>query len=225
MKMKKYSRRSWMKQAALAQAGLLLMRGLSSCGQSAKDIKTILIVSGWQYQNIGDIAHTPGLLNVLETFLPDANIILWKANQNKEVEDLIGKYFPKVKVIYGSVVVDKHAKDEEVVKAFDQADIFIHGSGPGVDRRFLLAWKNYTDKPYGAFGVTIQHIDEELKSILEKASFIYTRETESLKVLKESGISGSHVLFGPDATFYMDIRNDEKADRFLTRATAPKLGY
>ncbi len=211
----RYSRREWMKQAALAQAGFLMMRGLSSCCQSAKDIKTILVVSGWQAENIGDVAHTPGLLNILQTFLPDTNIILWKANQNKEVQDLIEKYFPKVKIVYGSLDKDYNAKGEEILEAFEQADIFIHGSGPGVDRRYLLAWKNYSDKPYGAFGVTVQHIDEVLKDLLEKAAFVFTRETDSLKVLEKSGITGANILFGPDATFYMDIRNDEKADRFL----------
>lgn len=50
-----------MKKAALAQAGLILMRGLSSCGQSPNDIKTILVLSGSQYHNIGGIAHAPGL--------------------------------------------------------------------------------------------------------------------------------------------------------------------
>ncbi len=38
---------------------------------------TVLIVSGWQDVNIGDIAP-PGLLNILRTCLPDARIIFWK---------------------------------------------------------------------------------------------------------------------------------------------------
>ena len=53
---------------------IFLFVGLSCITLNAKksDPKTILVVSGWQDVNIGDIAHTPGLLHILETYLPDA---------------------------------------------------------------------------------------------------------------------------------------------------------
>lgn len=38
--------------------------------------KKILVISGWQDVNIGDIGHTPGLLHVLETYLPQTQITL-----------------------------------------------------------------------------------------------------------------------------------------------------
>src|SRR5688500_6482371 len=38
---------------------------------------TILLRSGWQTVNIGDIAHTPGLLALLERHLPAADVVLW----------------------------------------------------------------------------------------------------------------------------------------------------
>ena len=68
---------------------IFLFVGLSCINLNAKksDPKTILVVSGWQDVNIGDIAHTPGLLHILETYLPDANIIVWEKNVGKEVEE------------------------------------------------------------------------------------------------------------------------------------------
>jgi polysaccharide pyruvyl transferase WcaK-like protein len=77
------------------------------------------------------------------------------------------------------------------------------------------AWVKATGKPFGIFGTTIQKIDPKLKALLEKASFIYTRETASIKVLKENDLSGDHIGFAPDATFRINLENDEKASAFL----------
>ncbi len=177
---------------------------------------TILVVSGWQDVNIGDIAHTPGLLHVLQSFVPDANIILWKRSEGKEVQDLLLRNFPTVKIIYGKVDDGYEVDNPEVTQAFERADLMIHGSGPSiVGRSNLEAWVKHSDKPFGVFGTTIQQIDEGLKRLLKKASFIYTRETKSLEVLKANGISGDHTGFAPDATFYFNLKDVEKAEAFL----------
>ncbi len=66
------NRREWLKQTGIIAAGLALSNLLTA--RTSKKNPTILLVSGWQDVNIGDIAHTPGLLHVLETFLPEAKI-------------------------------------------------------------------------------------------------------------------------------------------------------
>ena len=60
-------------QAALAAA--VLPRFAHAQAQQAK--KRILFRSSWQTVNIGDIAHTPGLLALLERHRPDAEVTLW----------------------------------------------------------------------------------------------------------------------------------------------------
>ena len=208
-------RKKFIEQAAtITSAALLAPHILFATG---KKNPLILVVSGWQDVNIGDIAHTPGFLNVLQTFIPQARIILWKRSKGQEVEQMLERDFPKVKIIYGNVTADKGVDNAEITKAFKEADIMIHGSGPGVVGRVnLQAWMKYSDKPFGIFGTTIQSVNEELKAVLEKALFIYTRETASLKVLKSEGLTGDHISFAPDATFFMDIHNEAKANKFLT---------
>lgn len=212
------SRRNWIRNTGILSVGAFIPGVINSCIQKSGSIsKTILVVSGWQDVNIGDIAHTPGLLHVLETFLPEAKIILWKkSNATKEVKNLLSSNFPKVKVIYGNVDADKNVDNPEVYEAFIASDILIHGSGPSVvGRTNLEAWVKHTKKPFGIFGVTIQDIEEKLKELLQKASFIYTRETASIDVLTKAGLTGNHISFAPDATFYLNIHDDEKADKFL----------
>lgn len=197
----------------------MLLVALSCITLSAKgnSPKTILVVSGWQDVNIGDIAHTPGLLHILETYLPDANIIVWEKNVGKEVEELLYKSFPKIKIVHGTV--DQHVRidSKEVLDAFQASDLMIHSSGPYIVGQYHLeAWVKHTNgKPFGVFGTTIPKVDNRLKSLLNQAAFIYTRETASIDVLKQAGITGSHIAFVPDATFFFNLQDKKRGDAFL----------
>ena len=214
MKPDKNPRRQFLKQAGILTTGVFFSNVILSC--TAKNNPTILLVSGWQDVNIGDIGHTPGLLNVLQTYMPEAKIILWKRSKGEEVGKLLNKNFPNVDIIYGAVDKDKNVGNPEIGTALDKADLMIHGSGPslvGADN--LAYWIKSTGKPFGVFGTTLQNPSEYHTDILKKAAFIYTRETFSIDHLKKAGIEGDHVQFAPDATFYMTIRNDELGSKFL----------
>jgi polysaccharide pyruvyl transferase WcaK-like protein len=214
----KMDRRRFLQQSTQATAGILLSSGVNNVFASGKKNPVILLVSGWQDVNIGDIGHTPGLLHIFETFLPKAKVILWKKSNGEEVKKLLNKNFPKVKMIYGGVNADKNADNPEVMEAFKQADMMVHGSGPllvGADN--IACWLKHTSKPFGVFGATLEKPNQYHQDILKKAAFIYTRETLSIRDLKKVGIEGPHVQFAPDATFYINIHNKEKADQFLKK--------
>lgn len=208
------NRRDWLKKTGLLAAACMLSDQIA--GTTIKENATILLVSGWQDVNIGDIGHTPGLLHVFETYLPKVNVILWKNSKGAEVKQMLNKNFPKVKIIYGEVDADKNVNNPEVMEAFKQADLMIHGSGPSlVGANHLASWMKHTTKPFGIFGATLQNPNEYHQSILKKADFIYTRETLSITDLNKVGIKGSHIQFAPDATFYIHIRDDQKGNSFL----------
>lgn len=210
-------RRDFIEKAALASLGIFLPAALSNLFPSRKKNPVILLVSGWQDVNIGDIGHTPGLLHVLETFLPQAKVILWKRSNGAEVKKLLNQNFPKVNILYGGVNAEKEVNNPEILRAFEEADLMIHGSGPllvGADN--LACWMKHTTKPFGVFGTTLQAPSEYHQSILKKAAFIYTRETKSIDDLKKVGITGSHIQFAPDATFYINLQDQVKADQFLS---------
>lgn len=184
---------------------------LSHFAFAAKPQSNILVVSGWQDVNIGDIAHTPGLLYLLEKRLPKANIILWKKSKSEKVEELLAKEFPKVKIIHGTPETSL-----EVMKAIKQADLFIHGSGPYmVAADYMETWIKKTNKPFGFFGVTFENPGEKDIAILKKASFIFPRETESIRHMNNADVNGKNIMFGPDATFALNIRNELKAVEFM----------
>lgn len=169
--------------------------------------KKIVLRSSWQTVNIGDIAHTPGMLAFLEKYLPDATVTLWPSGITDEVIQLLQKRFPKL--LIAQTADAKNA-------ALQNCDFFLHGSGPGMvgHKETLLAQQQGI--PYGFGGITLS--DEELQThrdLLNGAQFVFTRDTLSLQALKAAGINQPHAAFGPDATFALDLRDDDAAEKLL----------
>lgn len=189
--------------------------GASFCRAAETKPKRILLRSSWQTVNIGDIAHTPGMLALLERHLPEAEVTLWPSGLSKEVRELLLARFPKLRL----------AESAETQKAaLAGCDFCLHGSGPGlVGAKVLKDWQA-TGKPYGFGGITLN--DAELKDqreLLAEAKFVFCRDTKSLDALKASDITGPTMEFGPDATFHLDLRDDARAEAFLKEhSLAPK---
>jgi polysaccharide pyruvyl transferase WcaK-like protein len=177
--------------------------------------KHVLLRSSWQTANIGDIAHTPGMLALLEEYLPQTQVTLWPSQLSDAVEQMLRERFPKLRVAHNQ---------EEQQQALQNCDLILHGSGPSTLRAHELESWRASGKPYGIGGVTLRDEEiEEKHALLTDAKFVFCRDTLSLQALKESGVQSPVMEFGPDATFCLDLRNDAKADAFLqSHALEPK---
>lgn len=169
--------------------------------------RRILLRSSWQTVNIGDIAHTPGMLALLEKHRPNDTVTLWPNRLNAEVEKLLTARFPKLTIA---------RKKEDQEAALASCNFFLHGSGPGLVGAAEVQRARRAGKPYGFAGVTLS--DEELKThreLLAGARFVFTRDTDSLKAFQNADIKGPKAAFGPDATFALDLRDERAADKLL----------
>lgn len=111
--------------------------------RSAEAAGTILLRSGWQRINIGDVAHTLGMLALLRRYAPDARVIFWPADAGEDETAMIAADFPDVEIVYGSVGGDGKPASNELSRAWERADLFLHGSGPGViAQRQMTAWRD-----------------------------------------------------------------------------------
>src|SRR5688500_8376985 len=70
----------------------------TSSARSADAPRRILLRSSWQTVNIGDIAHTPGMLVLLEKHRPKDTVTLWPKGLNAEVEKLLTTRFPTLTI-------------------------------------------------------------------------------------------------------------------------------
>ncbi|HSH96293.1 MAG TPA: polysaccharide pyruvyl transferase family protein [Roseimicrobium sp.] len=175
----------------------------------------IVLRSSWQTVNIGDIGHTPGVLALLEKHIPEAEVSLWPSDVRNGVEDMLKRRFPKLRIV---------TKEQ----AFE-SDFLLHGSGPYLTAwRDVAAWKQSTGKPYGVYGITMaaagdpgmkimrnNGLDDTTRELLNTASFVFLRDSVSLQVVKQGGVTCPIIEFGPDGAFAADVRNDEAAIAFL----------
>ena len=170
-------------------------------------MKKILLRGSWQTKNIGDIAHTPGFLNLAAEFLPEYEIVLWPCQINLGVREMLLENFPKLRIV---------ESDSDVQNAFAECDLLINGSGPCISTGGITLWKEQTNKPYGFFGISADGLwTEQKRNILSEASFIFCRDTLSEYFLKQQNLACPVIAFGPDATFGLRLKKDNSADRFL----------
>ncbi len=215
-KVKPMKRRQFLHQATAASIVAALSRRLLAAGPNRPP--RILLRSSWQCVNIGDIAHTPGVLALLEKHLPDAKVILWASgNLTEEVAAMEHQRFPKLKIVKGAIRSDGTASNAELGAAIEWTDFLLHGSGPSlVAAEDVGAFVKHTGKPFGVYGITHgSFLSGDDKELLSKAKFIFFRDSVSLEFAKKQGIKSPVMKFGPDGAFACDLRNDEKAEKFL----------
>jgi polysaccharide pyruvyl transferase WcaK-like protein len=208
-------RRDFLKLSATS-ALLAAARSLPVYAQPKAGPK-ILLRSSWQVVNIGDIAHTPGVLALLEKYIPDAQVTLWaSADLSPEVIAMEHKRFPKLTVVKGSIGSNGKANNDELAKAVEQADFLLHGSGASfVAYKDVVAFVKATGKPYGVYGITYSGSDQAEQQFMGKAKFIFFRDSVSLGHAKDQGIQCPIMEFGPDGAFGCDLRNDDAATSFM----------
>lgn len=178
----------------------------------------IILRSSWQTVNIGDIAHTPGVLALLEKHLPQVEVRLWPSKVDNGVEEMLMKRFPKLVIL----------KKEDLKQAFEECDFLLHGSGPSlVAEKDVVKWHEATGKPYGVYGITVaaqgsgsikpasDSVMAKTIAVLSGAKFAFFRDTVSLELVKKLGCTCPILEFGPDGAFATDLRDDEKATAFL----------
>ncbi|MGA0559152.1 polysaccharide pyruvyl transferase family protein [Larkinella sp. VNQ87] len=178
--------------------------------------KSIILRSSWQTENIGDIAHTPGVLTLLEKYLPEVEVRLWPSNVGNGVEEMLRRRFPNLIIL---------KTPQEKAKAIADCVFMLHGSGPSlVGRKEIEQW-NQTGKPYGIYGITWPGVygfpddrwafnpaDVEL---ISKARFAYFRDSVSLEFARSKGVNCPIMEFTPDGAFAVDVCDDSSADTFL----------
>lgn len=190
-----------------------------ACLPIAHRAPRLLLRSSWQTVNIGDVAHTPGVLALIERHIPGAEVRLWPSKLDERVEAMLKARFPSLQIV---------REPDELKVAIDECDLLLHGSGPSlVAQRDVERWAKETGKPYGVYGITFSIQDSTATKpasdeaiagtigVLSRAQFAYFRDSVSLELARERGCTCPIMEFGPDGAFATDLRDDDKAVAFL----------
>jgi len=181
------------------------------------DTPTILLKTGWDTGNIGDIGITPGTLAVLEHHLPDVRVIAWMTRMDDAVEAMLRRRFADLSIVRGAIDGDHEPNTDELRRAFDAADLVLHNSSMNENPSMMRAAAK-RGKPYGMFGQSyFPRIVEqpEVMAALNDARFVFCRDTLTLATLRDAGLNAPVLDFNPDGCFGFDLRDDAAAERFL----------
>jgi polysaccharide pyruvyl transferase WcaK-like protein len=204
-------RRHFLAQSA-AVAACALISHAAVIGRAPR----IVLRSSWRTRNIGDIGHTPGVLALLENYIPEAEVTLWPHKVGDGVDQMLMKRFPKLVI----------TEDPEQIRT---GDFFLHGSGAYLAAaKDVAQWRQDTGKPYGIYGITMaaegdpamklmknNGLDATIRDLMNGASFVFLRDGVSLQVVKDAGVTCPIIEFGPDGAFGVDVRNDELGLAFM----------
>ncbi len=198
-----------------------------------KPRRKILLRTGWQMRNIGDVCFTPAMLSAIQRFIPEADVTCWAANIDEPGRAMIRRDFPNAVFLDGSAVTPGKPTPPEILAAFRETDLLLYNSGMLINYGlhgaydmgrtinsvipFYLAAN--AGKPYGTWAQTFDVIDPPgdivLRQILSGAKFLFTRESISPGVLRAAGVQGPHIAFAPDIAFQFNQRNDAAANEYL----------
>ena len=234
------SRRNFIKLSALSSASTILPAEPFRFSESTPiadptENPVIILRSSWGDGNIGDQGHTPGTIRLLTQYVPNAEILLWHTDPRPETEQLISKNFPKVRVIRGKFYESGNPFEGEIKDAFERADMFIFNSGMAMN--FGLYGKDWggnmssltpyiycaeNNIPFGIYGQSFDRFDfpsmYAYRNVLSQAAFVYCRDGESLKFLKENKFRTPVLEFGPDGCFGINVLDEEKGLAYLKKS-------
>jgi polysaccharide pyruvyl transferase WcaK-like protein len=221
------TRRRFLKQSVGAAGSLLVSHSLSAAIQkltkavSPGGQRHILLRSGWQTENIGDVAHAPAMLALIEKFIPDVVVTFWPwYDYLPELEvSMIKKRFPMLMIVQGKLGADGTASTPELATAVATADFFLHNSAPAtLAWADALAFKKKTGKPFGVFGTSYGLYGTPETAALNEAAFVYFRDSVSLQKAADAGVKNAVMGWGPDAAFAFDLKDDRTAEKYLSGA-------
>lgn len=204
------SRRAFLTQLAAAVSAATAGRSLVAADGSKRK-PHVLLKSGWQTVNIGDIGHTPGMLRLLAELLPDVDVTLWPNNiRGNATDTMFRRHFPDLKIV---------STPDAVKQSFADCDFLLHGSGPSlVGQKYVAQWRKETNKPWGVIGITLQEQqakNPEARQLFDDATFAFFRDTISLGVARAAGLKCPVMEFAPDAAFGVNARDDARAAEIM----------
>ncbi len=187
---------------------------------------TILLKSGWQTVNIGDVAHTPGMLALIERHLPQVRVLWWPIVCNPPVETMLRRRFPGLDIVAPELRTHRAVEAAAVRDLGRRCDLYLHGSGPNpMAVEQWRQWVELTGKPVVVGGITVPKWSLDHRDLLDGASALFCRDTVSLGFVEGERLAAGRTFFGPDAAFASDVRDDAWAHAFQRQHGLVPGGY
>ena len=203
---------------AVISTGAALLRGTKCFGTGRSDGPNILLLGSASNHNIGSMAHIPVTLAMLETYLPEVTVSVWpSSSMPSEWWRMVTSRFPAIRAVTdGKGESYSSCPTVSAEKAIDRADFILHGSSGGFSSaaRLKTAYQR-SGKPFGVYGITLANLKPEWAELLDRAAFLFLRDSVSAERMRRAGLKTPVIDFAPDSAFAFDLVNRPFADAFL----------
>lgn len=205
-------------------------------------IPRILLREALQYENIGDSGRVPGTIRLFYEHLPHVEVTLWPWHLHEKERELLQRTFPQLRIVEGEIDAQGQASTAALAEAWAAANFFV---SPDKKAKSYEAWAA-TGRPFGLFGSPFDPVTDRrtqpdgatldelktqidllpddafdkkfgLRPIYEKASFIFCRDTLSLRFLQQQKVRNPQLEFGPEGAFAIAVRDEKRAEAWLSR--------
>jgi hypothetical protein len=210
----------------------------------------ILLREALQFENIGDSGRVPGTIRLFDQHLPDAEITLWPWRLHAREREMLLAAFPKLRIAEGDMDASGKASTPALAEAWANSNIFLSPAKSAATYRQWAA----TGRRYGFFGsafdpisgrdnqpegATLESLRQQIdqlppgaferkfgsRQLYERASFIFCRDTLSLRFLEKQRVRPGRLAFGPEGCFAIAVRDDRRAEEWLRRHGLQPGGY
>lgn len=203
---------------AVISTGAAILRGTKCFGTGRSDGPNILLLGSASNHNIGSMAHVPATLAMLETYLPEVSVSVWpSSSMPSEWWRMVTSRFPAIRPVTGGKgESNSFCSGESAEEAIDRADFILHGSSGGFSSAARLKTAHQrSGKPFGVYGITLASVKPEWTELLDRAAFLFLRDSVSVERMRRSGLKTPEIDFAPDSAFAFDLVNRPFADAFL----------
>ena len=227
-------------------------RGLlcAAAALAPKGRPKILLREALQFENIGDSGRVPGTIRLFDQHLPDAEVTLWPWRLHAREREILMAAFPKLRIAEGDLDANGNASTPALAEAWASSNIFV---SPAKSASTYRQWAA-TGRPYGLFGTafdpisgrdsqpegaTLESLRQQIdqlppgtfdrkfgsRQLYERASFIFCRDTLSLRFLEKQSVRPGRLAFGPEGCFAIAVRDDRRAEEWLRLHGLQHGGY
>lgn len=194
--------------------------------KNEKHVPHMVLRTGWQTCNIGDICFTPSMLGVLRRYFGEIRISCLAQATDERIRRLAERVCPDVSWVQDEICSKDRAPDLRISQLLGQADFFLYNSGPlftyrgGEDYCYNsampLVFCQERRIPYALYAQSFElapPADLLLQPLFSGAKAISCRDSISLAALHKAGVASA--TLAPDIAFAFDRCDDRAGDAFL----------
>ncbi len=190
--------------------------------------KRIVIRTGWSMSGLGNRIYMPSAFKLIQRNIPVADLYFWPYTDDQVILDKIQSNTTRFNLLQGNLNDTGNDQSEKLIETLKKADMVFHfdgyvtedSTGPSAlaSSKDLFDFCDKNNIPYVLHSLKLPadlNIDETSKGIINNAAVVIPSFTVDNKKLSASGIKNKNLNPDPDAAFYFDMIEDNKAMQYL----------